>query len=531
MIKHIMIHSFRLFNSLEFNLGKKITVISGQNATGKSTLLGLMGATFELPTCFGTTLFKKQFRAKFSEMFTASRQHDCSISKMMTISLCNNNDWDTSIETYDSRTGWWTEPERYRIIPKRRLNGRKSEKKITYPSLYLGLSRLYPIGESEALTRTTFRTVLTDADKTYLSNLYQTILFQPEALTDVLRVNPNEAQRKYGIGTNTASYDYLCNSAGQDNLGQILFAILSFKKLKNKMGENWTGGLLLIDEFDATLHAGSQEALFEYILTQCSEIGIQIAFTTHSLYLLEHITNKTKRNEADKNNDIELVFLTTANGSLKKMVNPDFSTIMYDLNMKLQKENTEPIKIYCEDNEARYIASVILEAFLSKIKFANFNAGRTQLTDLFKCDEHFQKEILIFLDGDAQTDYDSLKRIYPGLYNVKLLPSTGVSPEKDLHQYIFTESPHANLIACFDENAGQSLRNIKSNHPLIPATSGKERDTYKSWFKKLYNEQPSLLKKIVNAWIMDHENECNEFIESFKQAFNIIAAKKSIAKI
>ncbi len=76
-----------------------------------------------------------------------------------------------------------------------------------------------------------------------------------------------ETDKKSGIGISTDYYDYLTNSSGQDNLGQILLALLSFRKLKEEQGDSWNGGILLIDEIDATLHPAAQSKLIT-LLTQ-----------------------------------------------------------------------------------------------------------------------------------------------------------------------------------------------------------------------------------------------------------------------
>lgn len=41
----------------------------------------------------------------------------------------------------------------------------------------------------------------------------------------------------------TDDYGHLGNSAGQDNLGQIISAILSFNKLKSELSESYGGGI------------------------------------------------------------------------------------------------------------------------------------------------------------------------------------------------------------------------------------------------------------------------------------------------
>ena len=49
---------------------------------------------------------------------------------------------------------------------------------------------------------------------------------------------------------------------------QIMYLLLSFIKLKTEydnIGEPWPGGILLIDELDATLHPAAQIRLIDLI--------------------------------------------------------------------------------------------------------------------------------------------------------------------------------------------------------------------------------------------------------------------------
>lgn len=49
MIKNLYIDHFRAMKNFDIPLGSALTAIAGQNATGKSTLLGIIGNTFQLP--------------------------------------------------------------------------------------------------------------------------------------------------------------------------------------------------------------------------------------------------------------------------------------------------------------------------------------------------------------------------------------------------------------------------------------------------------------------------------------------------
>ena len=68
MIHSIEINSFRLFKDININLGKYLTVISGKNALGKTTILGLIGNSCELKISEGKPILQKQFRTEFRDI-------------------------------------------------------------------------------------------------------------------------------------------------------------------------------------------------------------------------------------------------------------------------------------------------------------------------------------------------------------------------------------------------------------------------------------------------------------------------------
>ena len=60
-IEKLEMSNFRCFKDIAFPLGKMITAVAGHNATGKSTVLGLLGHCAELKKKDGITILKKQF--------------------------------------------------------------------------------------------------------------------------------------------------------------------------------------------------------------------------------------------------------------------------------------------------------------------------------------------------------------------------------------------------------------------------------------------------------------------------------------
>ena len=150
MLTRIHINNFRIFKDKEIVLGKWLTVLAGGNATGKSTVLGMLGNSCELKQNIARTYLNKSFRADFGEIFKGSMRHDLSGSNKYEIFMSNNEG--TEIDSKKFRVAWQTlktkSYKRFRLIPDGRVNGKKSNEKFKIPVYYLGLSRLYPVGEA-----------------------------------------------------------------------------------------------------------------------------------------------------------------------------------------------------------------------------------------------------------------------------------------------------------------------------------------------------------------------------------------------
>ncbi len=55
MYKLLTINDFRQFKNVSLLLGRRMTVLAGRNATGKSTILGILSNSGELKKKDGTT--------------------------------------------------------------------------------------------------------------------------------------------------------------------------------------------------------------------------------------------------------------------------------------------------------------------------------------------------------------------------------------------------------------------------------------------------------------------------------------------
>lgn len=537
MIKNLYLDDFRIFNKQNICLGKTLTAIAGQNATGKSTLLSILGNSCEIKVRQGKTITDKQFQTEFSEIMKGSKLHDKKKGVIGTLTYQFSDEKDDS--KIDLRVTWqkWKpedpEPNRFRIIPKKhydRFLCKDTESKLQIPSYYLGLSRLNPLGEQEDdnIKELRIDKWLTEEDKSWLYNTYAYILSIDN--NDIESISNYSIGKKVSGGINTSKYDYLGNSSGQDNLMQILYVFLSFIKLKinfNAKNEFWPGGIILIDEIDATLHPAAQIKLIDVMNKVCRDIEIQTVFTTHSLQILEYITKLQERRC-----EINIAYFTTANSILQIVTNPSYEAMENDMLIcdYYSSRKTTQIAVYSEDDEARWFIKYFLKDYLMRIKIIEIKLGGESLLDLLQNDPSYFRNVLFILDGDKDLNKNKYKDLPRKYCNIIKLPGD-VSPEKLLYNYLIALDPeHEILTSYFDK--GLSIRRFQDSGPFKnPKYSSyeDERVKFKEWFKdnKIMFDDINLLE----FWKRDNAELYDIFIKEFINRYNIVATRSMIPKI
>lgn len=564
MYKKIKINDFRLFHNQTILLGKYLTVLSGRNSTGKSTILGMIANSGELKKKDGITYSSRQFRAEFSELFKGSHKYDSTGADKFTITLSDENGNETDYRSF--RTAWQTkdshrkkpqEPEggadqpksetkipsrekkedegRFRVIPFKKLeDGKKTEAKFNYPVLYLGLSRLFPIGESQDGSISTKGIVVkSDEHKEWFVNKYTTILSMQSELKEITNYSIAETDKKSGIGVSTDQYDYLTNSSGQDNLGQILLALLSFKKLKEEKGNQWNGGILLIDEIDATLHPAAQNKLIKLFLQEARENGIQIVVTTHSLSFLRNICDRTTYNSHDEsvNNNIELYYLTNANRHLEIKRNTPFTEIESDLMVNSIVQSSNKIKLYSEDAEARWFLSKIVSDYLPYVDVLDITIGCTELINLYKADLQYFGNALLVFDGDVtEAQLNKVpEQTRRNLGNVLMLPG-GKRPEQVIYDYLLSLGPDHDFWTGSARSLGFTWDYFNEHGPLSDDYRQEtEREKYKKWFAA--HQQYFDTARLMDYWMRDQPDLVADFRDRFKASHNHVAKRMMIFTI
>lgn len=508
LISKIHVEKFRGFEDIEFELGESITLIAGQNGTQKTTILGLLSQPFSItdktnPLANEKPLCGGNYKSSFSEKFKLSKSFDKPKTHSWTLTTNDSENPEFTVESIvrDAKTQeirFWKKGDRS-----------KGSGYLQYPVIYLSLSRLFPIGEDSALAQSNNISLTADEIK-LLNEWHNKILIIPDLEID--EFNYLESKQKNTLGVNTKYYDWNMNSAGQDNLGKILLAILSFKRLKEKYPNEYSKGILVIDEIDTTLYPASQIKLLEYLRKFSSKYSIQIIFTTHSLNLLE--TACTIQQEPKQAKQIKVIYLQKFDTKIKVIDSPSFNFIQNRLNVSLstKKEDTK-INTFTEDKEGEIFFKGLIKSKKSQLNFLQCTMGCANYIELVrkKIPGFNFPQSIVCLDGDVRNEPGNLK-VIKNFKNILLLPGNN-SPERLLAEMLYDE-PEASSIW---NDLFQDYTKQLCFHDFSISDIRADRQKAKIWFNKQkeYWGSNSSCSRIINIWIQKNKTIYEEFIIEF----------------
>lgn len=507
IINNVHVKKFRGFDNITFQPGSTLTVIAGQNGTQKTTLMGMLSQPFSIPDkghpmSGERPLSGGNYRSSFAEKFKLSDTFDTPKSHEWTLYLNNSAEPDFTIESIarsKTKPGvrFWQKGTRA-----------KGSGYIQLPVIYLSLSRLFPIGEDNDIDSST-EIVLSEEEFEFYKDWHNKILVIPNG--EMTRVDYLASKQKNTIGVNTSYYDWKMNSAGQDNIGKILLAILSFKRLKAKYGSTYQGGILAIDELDTTLYPASQIKLIDALRKFSSRLKIQVIFTTHSLTILE----KACEWQADSKiaGQVKVLYLQKVDANVKIIDNVPFETIKNKLNvvMALKKAVTK-VPVFTEDKEGEIFFRAVIKRKASNLYFLDCTLGCDNLIELARKKVPGFKfpESLIILDGDVKGDASKMKRI-ASQKNILVLPGNYSSERllADFLNHLSDASPIWDKIC-----EGYTKQIAFSNYSLREIQSN--RDKAKEWFNEQKQYWGKLCANVINPWIAQNKEEVDAFVTQFE---------------
>lgn len=427
---------------------------------------------------------------------------------------------------------------RYAIKPK--YPPRKKETLPFSPVIYLGLPRLFPFGEydnEENINK--IQNSLPEQYKMELCNLYKELTrITIDSLTSqsmgTLKKRSDFSTTQKGIDSNTIS-------SGEDNIMIILTALMSLKFYyeTNTKDDGIASSILLIDEFDATLHPSLQWRLIDLLRNYSNLYKIQVFLTTHSLSLLEHSMEK-------KDNTI---YLVDNHDNIHLLEEPNIVKIKMRLNTQLRDQiylNVR-IPIFTEDQEARDFCEVLLDVLANKdekfarivnlFHFVDMNIGAEQLQKMFQ-DKYLISQTMgafCILDGDKSVNLSDHTIVLPGK----------VSPEELIKNYVenLYQNPNTIFWNSYDiqhlgytkdyyvQTIQPDIQSIEDKLSRLEAENKTAKGVKREENKKLYKKHATFFKILFKDWALNAENqiELNNFYKNLHIMFRKIAPVHAIS--
>lgn len=419
-IKQIKIINFRGLNDCTVAFGERITAICGKNGTSKSTILGIAAQMFNFETDYTKqpvvdlkkykSLAGKPFSSQFSEHFRLSSTHDTPSSMNVDVSIYDGAE---EKDLDKLKLGLYLRSNhsspRATVRNNTTTNGASDSRKVTHPVIYLSMKRLTPVPDRQKYT-------VSDIDNYMIENKNEFISLS----SYILGVRGSNALTKTGGTINSmvvsgVKYDHQSVSVGEDNLGQILQAIFSFRKLKAEYPD-YHGGMLLIDEIDAGLFPAAQRRLLEKMTSFSKELNLQIIFTTHSPEVINNIARLSKNDGAN----YKLAYLTNTYGKLEVKEDYTWADIKLDLfNETVQssdKDKLQRVNVFFEDKENfDFFNALVTRRDVNKLLnlHKDITLGcKNYLQLLSKKVPGFYKSAIIVLDGDVKdSKYENVVKL------------------------------------------------------------------------------------------------------------------------
>ena len=540
MISKIHFHHYRKLKNISIDLSKNINIISGTNGTCKSSILHIISNSFQAvkSTKCGDAVKKcieiikainEQYNPKLESLTRGDKKYQ-DPAPGHTGAYYDVEYWG-DLATLSFRKHNSQNAGKFRYAVKPTYSAKSNEKLPSLPVIYLGLNRLATYGEYKDLEPIV--EIKKNLPQDYLLEIMRIYAsFTNYHISNIgvnhmgsVKIRADFDSSEKGIDSNTIS-------AGEDNLYIIISALVSLKYYYDSLAEHReVDSILLIDEFDATLHPAFQFRLFDLVLNYSMAYNIQVVFTSHSLSLIEYCLKK-KQN---------LIYLYDNQTSIHHIENPSIYKINLYLKSITESEYSfeRKIPVFSEDEEARYLLNILFNYLSEKhdgfsrvrnyFYLVDANIGGDTLHGLFKDPQlkTFVGQICI-LDGDHNNDMNNRVITLPGKD----------SPEKFLINYAQTLYDRDDRFwlsdVVLEENVGKDFY----THTFIPAvekinekieslksqgksTSGVMREET----KKLFRQHQKFFHIIFDAWLVDNNNvsEINQFYNNLKAMYKKVA--------
>ena len=509
-IEKVYITKFRGFKEQEFELGSQLTAIAGQNGTQKSTLLGMITQTFSIPKdnpMYGEKpLCGGSYRSAFSDKFRLSPIFDKPKEHEWSLFFDNGQQFDIEsiVRTGDPNVRFWRKGSRD-----------KGDGYIQFPTIFLSLKRLVPLAEENVVK--TDDALLTPIEVAKFKELHNRILISNTEITSTTGIS---STNKQSMGVSTSLYDWNQNSMGQDNLAKIILALFSFKRLKDKYS-SYQGGILAIDELDATMYPASQVELLKVLRKYASDLNLQIIFTTHSISLLKAVDELCKevKQRPETFGQVRMIYLKRSDDNVLIKRDVDYNGIVLDLNVTAiaPRRNKNKITVYVEDKETELFVKAILKTKSNCLKFINATLPCSMLIEMVaKAVPAFcYPYSIIFLDGDVRKHNADMRKL-ANAQNVILLPGNE-SPERLVARFLFNISDSDALWGSLSLGYTKQVCFREISYEQIIASGEQGRQNAKRWFNLQLPYWGRNGIKVLNPFFSKIQQDVDIFKEEYEK--------------
>ena len=558
-IVRIDIKEFRRFKDVQFEIGDCLTLIAGPNGTSKSTLLGMVAQPFSFGIFQGRTanqpdvstyttnyheeilsqqrdLAGKRFKYDCKEVFRLSDVHDSNPDKyeykVILAGECISSASPILKDGLLVRGQRRKQDTHIRFVAGPSRSSEEGEGNFPHPVIYLGMNRLYPLAVAKKISKGTVSVASEDIKwfATHYGHILSLSLDERKTHKTELLKSGDYAKNSH-IGVAASCYDTESCSAGQDNLGQILTAVLSFKHLAKCLKTKYQGGLLLIDEIDATLHAKSQVALLRFLVAEAKACNLQIIATTHSLYMMQQVL------QSELKDPVKLIYLRAGNGVVKNSGFTTYEEIANSLKGTVSPAAKPKAKIFvmCEDSETRSMLSGILGPatvgkYLKWVPLAHCSSGILHKISPLASDIPGLSQVIFLADGDMKSSLQKFRDA-----NLCFLPGTE-RPENVAYYFLRNLDYFANLWNEIGRSGYDKDTAITDYGEPPTIGDGSTSKQVKAWYKTWYHKQTKqwkqgAAKKIFSAWALANKDEthlfCKKFLDLLKRlSHGTVSAKE-----
>ena len=287
----------------------------------------------------------------------------------------------------------------------------------------------------------------------------------------------------------------------------VLTSILSFKYLKSKLGDKYQGGVLLIDEIDATFHSVAQIKVIKTLIEVSEELKLQIIATTHSMHLLKQAFQSSLKEST------KVLYLIKSGNNIIDSGFKTYEEIEYNLNVEatpVSKKKLRKVSVFFEDFVSKNMFFGIignsLSQYLNRVEMKSFDAGSLKNMAALSRTVPELKNVIFIPDGDVKKQFKAHK-------NILFLPGKS-RPETLIYNNLKDTNDEDKFWNKCQSAFNSYTRQVAITRPGNPPRPRTSRNA-KKWYKKQSPFWGRMDNIAYKKWAIDNKDDCKDFCQKF----------------